>query len=113
MAVLKCPICNQFLVGFEWTKTAKGKNWLKHKEKGEWHDCPNKKLKKKTSTSPGQRKIWPQGSVFLPHQYDSNEPGFYCLTCGHDLGGFENMSDNCDACGRSTNQTEFRYPKDL
>jgi hypothetical protein len=90
MAVLKCPICNQFLVGFEWTKTAKGKNWLKHKEKGEWHDCPNKKLKKKTSTSPGQRKIWPQGSVFL-----------------------QNMSDNCDACGRSTNQTEFRYPKDL
>lgn len=110
MAVVKCPICNQFLVGFEWTKTAKGKNWLKHKEKGEWHDCPNKKLKKKTSSSPGQRKIWPQGSAFLAGTYDSDEVGHYCDN-GHYLGGSRNLPDKCPVCKCSTTVTEFRWPK--
>ena len=48
MAVTKCPVCNGFLVGYKWEKTKTGKNWIKHPEKG-WHDCPNKKFKKKTA----------------------------------------------------------------
>jgi len=35
----KCPICKQWLTGFNWTKTKNGKNWLKNNS-GEWHDCP-------------------------------------------------------------------------
>lgn len=47
MVVSKCPICNEALVGYAWTKTPKGKNWLK---KGDtWHDCPKKQFKRKTA----------------------------------------------------------------
>jgi len=35
----KCPVCKQYLAGFNWTKTKNGKNWLKNTS-GEWHDCP-------------------------------------------------------------------------
>lgn len=36
----KCPICKQWLTGFNWAKTKNGKNWLKNNSSGEWHDCP-------------------------------------------------------------------------
>lgn len=35
----KCPVCKQWLTGFNWAKTKNGKNWLKNNS-GEWHDCP-------------------------------------------------------------------------
>jgi len=57
--VTKCPICEQFLVGFNWTKTAKGKNWLKKGDK--WHDCPKNKSKKKSSE--GNMKIVDYGPM--------------------------------------------------
>jgi len=44
----KCPVCKQYLIGFNWTKTKNGKNWLKNSS-GEWHDCPkNQKSFQKT-----------------------------------------------------------------
>jgi len=47
--VTQCPICKAYLVGFNWTKTASNKNWIKHPDKG-WHDCPKKSFKKKTAS---------------------------------------------------------------
>jgi|APSaa5957512493_1039668.scaffolds.fasta_scaffold26206_2 hypothetical protein len=46
--VTQCPICKEYLVGYNWTKTQSNKNWIKHKDKG-WHNCPKKSFKKKTA----------------------------------------------------------------
>lgn len=45
----KCPVCKEYLTGFEWTKTKTGKNWLADTS-GNWHDCPENvgKYQKKT-----------------------------------------------------------------
>lgn len=109
MAVTKCPICQEFLVGFQWEKTSKGKNWLKNIEKGEWHDCPNKKFKKKTASKKGQTKIYSVNDApVLPEEYDSDKVGYYC-TSGHYLGGYKDMPNKCPKCNKSTTVTEFRH----
>jgi len=40
----KCPVCKQWLTGFNWTTTKNNKKWLKNSS-GEWHDCPKNKGK--------------------------------------------------------------------
>ena len=40
----KCPVCKQEVPGYNWTKTAKGKNWLQNSA-GKWHSCPNNERK--------------------------------------------------------------------
>ncbi len=35
----KCPVCKQWLVGFNWTTTKNNKKWLRNSN-GDWHDCP-------------------------------------------------------------------------
>ena len=99
MVVSKCPICNEFLVGFAWTKTAKGKNWLSHPQKG-WHDCPSKKMAKKTA---GKSRKLSAFSISPLDGFDSDETGFYC-TNGHFLGD----KKPCTVCGEGTNTTWFR-----
>ena len=102
MVVSKCPICNEFLVGYAWTKTAKGKNWLSHPQKG-WHDCPNKKMVKKTAGK--SRKI----TGFSPSPedgFDSDETGFYC-TKGHKL-PYEYSGDACPKCGDTITTKWYR-----
>lgn len=112
MGVTKCPICQQFLVGFKWEKTAKGKNWLKHEEKGEWHNCPNKKLVKKTARKEGQQRIYNAwgGAPVTSYEYDSDKSGYYC-TGGHYLGSYKNMPPKCPTCNKSTSITEFRITR--
>lgn len=104
MVVSKCPICQQFLVGFQWTKTAKGKNWLKKGD--EWHNCPSKKLKKKTASK--NFKLTGYGVSIIPLDFDSNEPGFYCTGCepGHKLES--PVPDKCDQCNKPTGVTLYR-----
>jgi hypothetical protein len=98
MTVVKCPICKGTLVGFAWTKTPKGKNWLKKGDK--WHDCPNKKLSKKTAGK--SSKVF--GFSISPASWDSEEAGYYC-TNGHFIGAFEGKDQHCHKCGTTTAAT--------
>ena len=93
MAVTQCPICKAFLVGYNWTKTKTGKNWIKHKEDG-WHSCPNKKFAKKTASS--HKKKGAVGLDLFP-KFDSNEAGFYC-TRGHLVSKMHTVEKYCPVC---------------
>ncbi len=104
MVVSKCPICNEALVGYAWTKTPKGKNWLKKGD--EWHDCPSKQFKKKTAGS--NKKLF--GTAVLPESYDRKDVGYYC-TAGHYQGNkfWEvNKISLCAKCGVSLAIVNFK-----
>lgn len=65
----KCPVCKEFINGYEWTVTKTGKKWLKSMN-GQWHDCP-----KSTSKYTGKSKEkW-----FLLKAEDY----IYCDMCGN------------------------------
>jgi len=96
MGVLQCPICKEFLVGFTWTKTKTGKNWLKGKD-DKWHDCPNKKLSKKTASA--HKKKNKTGLDIYP-KFDSNDAGYYC-TKGHFQSTTSPLESHCPLCDTS------------
>jgi len=105
LVVTKCPICNEFLVGYTWTKTKTNKNWLNHKEKG-WHNCPNKKFKKKTAGKNKKLFGYPEVTSYM---YDSDKPGYYC-TGGHYQGQYKEMKGvlACIKCGVSLTVLELK-----
>ena len=94
MAVTQCPICKEFLVGYNWTKTPKGKNWLQHKENG-WHSCPKNKFAKKTASSSHGKK-GAQGLDLFP-KWDSEDAGYYC-TKGHLVSSTPTKDTHCPKC---------------
>jgi hypothetical protein len=97
MAVIQCPICKEFLVGYNWAKTKTGKNWLKNKD-DTWHSCPNKKFAKKTASSHKKKygRDAQQGLDLYP-KFDSNEAGYYC-THGHFVSSTPPLEKYCVVC---------------
>lgn len=67
----KCPICKQYLIGFNWTKTKNGKNWLKNNS-GEWHDCPK-----------NQRAEGKQYGAEIPYKPIFPPSFIFCGKCTH------------------------------
>jgi|TARA_B110000263_G_scaffold248585_1_gene263847 hypothetical protein len=102
MAVTQCPICKEFLVGYNWTKTPKGKNWLQHKENG-WHSCPKNKFAKKTASSHGG-KGGANGGLDLFPKWDSEDAGHYC-TRGHLVSSGPTKDTHCPKCDVSLGTT--------
>lgn len=106
MAVTQCPICKEFLVGYKWTKTKTGKNWLADKD-NKWHDCPNKKFSKKTA-SKSKKLFNKNGPTLFPETYDAEITGFYCRK-GHYQGPYKQIPKYCDVCTTPTGILEYRY----
>jgi len=108
MAVTQCPICKEFLIGFKWTKTKTGKNWLADKD-NKWHDCPKKKFSKKTASK--SKKFIKKGEQsILAESYDADITGYYCRL-GHYQGPYNQIPKYCDVCTTPTTCLEFRHIK--
>jgi hypothetical protein len=112
MAVSQCPICKEFLVGYNWSKTPKGKNWLQHKEKG-WHNCPKNKFVKKTASAHKKKgKKGEQGLDLFPKQWDSDEAGYYCSR-GHFNSPTQPKENYCVVCDTPLTCMFFEREKHL
>lgn len=113
MTVSQCPICKEFLVGYNWSKTPKGKNWLQHKEKG-WHNCPKNKFVKKTASAHKKKgNKGEQGLDLFPKEWDSDEAGYYC-TGGHLVSTAADFKDKyCPVCDTPLSVTYLEREKHL
>lgn len=104
-----CPKCE--MPDLIWTKTAKGKNWLKD-QNGNWHTCQNVKPVEVSASSPMKPK---NDNDWGDWDFSQNgRRGFYkCLKCPDGMGIFNRLDSDFQTYLKTHNSIIHPFGEDF